>query len=95
MLRCIPYACKGSVFSDSVFALEGAWEVAFPPEVKTCLHFVCDVGLPGLCDLVFSSHINSKCADGVVVELNNDGILACWCLRIHFCGGVCWRANLV
>ena len=36
-------------------------------------HFMRDVGLPGLCDLVVGADVNTKCANGIRVEWDVSG----------------------
>ena len=62
-------------FLVTVFLLlKSAGKETAAPEVKTRFHFMCDVGLPGLCDLVFGADVNPKCAYGISVEWNVCGV---------------------
>ena len=74
MFSGVPDTSKDTVFGDCVFAFEGVGEEAAPPEVESRFHFMCDVGLPGLCNLVVGADVNTKCADGISVERDVGGV---------------------
>ncbi len=67
MLSGVPDTGKDAVFGDSVFAFKSAGKVT-APEVKLRFHFMCDMGLPGLLDLVIGADVNTKGANGICVD---------------------------
>ncbi len=75
MLSSVPDTGKDNVFGDCVFAFESAGKEKAAPQRsnESRFHFMCDVGLPGLCDLAVGADVNTKCANGISVEWDVSG----------------------